>query len=247
MVLYDFHRFIFIVFNTRIFRIRETDNGVTDSVRDIIARDDTTENGCWYAYATICDEEKTEMYWIPREWVKRIIVNERKNFELLPYEFCCRQVLKRTDCKLVRCQSHLIPSKFFVDQYYFHVGCGPCCQEISTVIADFPMFVGIKQLVLALEDESVTKNAELLLRLLIGDDGFEMKLEKIQKDNTAKEVCVVNSAYIRNMLKHILMCKKCNENLRKFLSVLEQCLCNKLNPFNDYDDVISCEIYYNDK
>ena len=221
--------------------------GVTDSIRDIIARDDTTKNGCWFAYATIRNGEKTEMYWIPREWVKRIFVNERNNFELLPYEFCCRQVLKRTDCKLVRCQSHSISSKFFVDQYYFHVGCGPCRQEISTVIADFPMFVGIKQLALALQDESVTKNAEMLLCLLVGERGIEMKLEKIQKDNTAKEVCVFNSPYICNMLKHILMCKKCNNNLRKFLSVLEQCLCNKLNPFNDVDDEILCEFYYNDK
>ena len=61
--------------------------GVTDSIRDILARDDTTENGCWYAYATICNKEKTEMYWIPREWVKRIIVNDEITLSFYPMNF----------------------------------------------------------------------------------------------------------------------------------------------------------------
>jgi hypothetical protein len=195
--------------------------GVTDSIRDIIARDDTTKDECWYAYATIRDGDNMEMYWIPREWVKRIVVNERKNFVLLPYEFCCRQVLKRSDCKIVRCQSHLIPSKFFVDPYYFHVGCGPCNQEISTIIADFPMYVGIRQLVLALEDENVTMKPELVMHLLSGDDACEMKLENIRKSDTLEELCIVNSVYVRNILQHILMCVDCNKNLKKFLSVLQ--------------------------
>jgi hypothetical protein len=83
-------------------------SGISNAVRDILAIDDKTEE-CWYAYATIRKGE----------WVKRITVNKRGNFVLLPFEFCCRQVLKRTDCKLVRCQSHYIPPKFFVDQNYF--------------------------------------------------------------------------------------------------------------------------------
>jgi hypothetical protein len=220
--------------------------GVTNSIRDVIAIDDSTEKECWYACATIRDRGDTAMYWIPREWIKRIIVNERKNFVLLPFEFCCRQILKRTDCKLARCQSHIIPSKFFVDQYYFHVGCGPCHKEISTVIADFQMFIGIKQLTLMLEDESVTKHAEHLLCLLVADDEISVfKLEKVQKDNT-KEFCDVIPSYIRCILKHILMCKKCNVNLKTFLGVLERCVTGT-KPFNDYDDVIACEFYYNDK
>jgi hypothetical protein len=43
--------------------------GVTNSIRDVIAIDDTLEE-CWYAYATIRDRGDTAMYWIPREWIK---------------------------------------------------------------------------------------------------------------------------------------------------------------------------------
>jgi hypothetical protein len=215
---------------------------VTGSIRDIIARDDKTKDECWYAYATVrVDDENMEMYWIPREWVKRIIVNECKNFVLLPYEFCCRQILKRSDCKIVRCQSHLIPSKFFVDRYYFHVGCGACNQEISTIIADFPMYVGIRQLVLALEDESVTMKPESVMHLLSGDDACEMKLENIRRSDEKPRI--VSSTYVRSILQHILMCVDCNKNLKKFLSVLKQCL-NKTDPLRDYDE-ISCELFLN--
>jgi hypothetical protein len=52
------------------------------------------------------------------------------------------------------------------------------------------MFVGIKQFALALQDESVTKNAEMLLCLLVGERGIEMKLEKIQKDIIQLRKCV---------------------------------------------------------
>ena len=143
-------------------------SGITNALRDVIAIDDKTEE-CWFAYATIREGETAVLYWIPREWAKRITVNRRGNFVLLPFEFCCRQVLKRSDCKLVRCQSHVIPLKFLVDQSYFHVGCGPCHKEISFVIAGFHLFVGIKQLTLML-GEKFTRNAELIIALLNSDD-----------------------------------------------------------------------------
>jgi hypothetical protein len=216
--------------------------GVTESVRDILAIDDKTSKECWYAYATIRekDERGVQMYWIPREWVKRIVVNDRQNCVLLPYEFCCRQVLKRSDCKIVRCQSHFIPTKFFVDQYYFHVGCGGCNQEISTIIASFPMYVGIKQLTLALEDESVTMRPDAVMLLLTGDDTQKLILENISK---VQEPCTVSSTYVRSVLQHILLCIRCNKYFKKFIGVLERCL-NGVDPLKDYDE-ISCELFLN--
>ena len=215
--------------------------GVTDSVRDILAIDDKTGKECWYAYATIREgTERVGMYWIPREWVKRIVVNERQNFMLLPYTFCCRQVLKRSDCKIVRCQSHFIPKKFFVDQYYFHVGCGECNEEISTIIAGFPTYVGIKQLVLALEDASVTIRPDEVMLLLSGGDDHKLILENVAKYN---EPCSFNATYICSILQHILLCIQCNKYLKKFIGILERYL-RSGDPLKDYDE-ISCELILN--
>jgi hypothetical protein len=126
------------------------------------------------------------------------------------------------------------------------MGCEPCHKEMSTVIADFPMFIGIKQLALMLEDESVTKNAEHLLCLLVTDDDTSaFKLEKVQKNNI-KGFCDVIPSYLRNILKHILMCRKCNVNLKKFLGVLERCV-NSTNSYADYEDELQCEFYHNNK
>jgi hypothetical protein len=236
-----------------IFYYRRVENpwlgGVTESVRDILAIDDKTgkddkgkDKECWYAYATIREgTERVGMYWIPREWVKRIVVNERQNFMLLPYEFCCRQVLKRSDCKIVRCQSNFIPKKFFVDQYYFHVGCGGCNEEISTIIANFPTYVGIKQLVLALEDKSVTVRPDEVVLLLAGGDNLKLSLENVEKH---KEPCSFTAMYVRTVLQHILLCIQCNKYLKKFIGILERCLSGGGEPLKDCEE-ISCELVLN--
>jgi hypothetical protein len=206
------------------------------SIHDILAYDDTLEE-CWYAYATIRDRGNTKIYWIPREWLKQIVVNKNGNFVLMPFEFCCRQVLKRTDCKLVQCQSHTIPERLFVDQYFFHVGCGPCHTETLTVIANLPIFVGLKQLAMMLEDETVTKNAEHLLVALINEDVAlnYIKLEKNETGGINKTMNIdLTSDYLRDILQHILMCKKCNGGLRKFLCLLEECVV-RTNPYPDYE------------
>jgi hypothetical protein len=216
--------------------------GVTESVRDILAIDDisTTNENCWYAYATIREGgDRVGMYWIPREWLKYVVVNKRKHFVLLPYQFCCRQVLKRSDCKIVRCQSHYIPTKFFADPYYFHVGCGACNEEISTVIAGFSLYVGIKQLAIALEDVNITRRSGEIMLLLSGDDTKKIVLANVNKS----EPHIVSSTYINSILQHILMCVKCNEYLKKFLGILERCL-SAGNSLSDYDEV-SCELFLN--
>jgi hypothetical protein len=217
--------------------------GVTESARDILAIDDksTRNKDCWYAYATIREgTERVGMYWIPREWLKCIVVNERRNFMLLPYEFCCRQILKRSDCKIVRCQSHFIPTKFFVDPYYFHIGCGGCNEEISTIIAGFPMYVGIKQLVIALEDINITTRSGALMLLLSGDDTKKIILANISK---LEKPLIVNSTYVCSILQHILICARCNEHLKKILGIIERCL-SIGDPLRDYDEV-SCELFLN--
>ena len=216
-------------------------SGITDSLRDIIARDDKLEE-CWFAHATICKNKKAVLYWIPREWIKRIIVNSRGNFMLLSFEFCCRQILKRGDCKLVRCQSHVIPPQFLLDQTYFHVGCGPCHRELSFVIAGFNLFVGIKQLTLMLR-EKFEVNTELIIALLNCDDNISLEFENVHK--TSKEYDV-KASHICKMLKHILVCKICNVKLEKFLSILDDYISGPA-PFNYFDEKLDCEFYYNDK
>ena len=191
--------------------------GITESLHDILAIDDTTGKECWYAYATICEGVEN----VPREWAKRIVVNERRNFVLLPYEFCCRQVLKRSDCKIVRCQSHFIPAKFFVDQYYFHIGCGECNQELSMIISGFPQYAGIKQLVLALGDEGVTDRADVMMHLLSGGEAQKIMFENVKVEKSH----IYSSGHVRSILQHILLCIQCNKHLKKFLGVLERCLC----------------------
>jgi hypothetical protein len=214
-------------------------SGITNALRDIIAIDDKEE--CWFAYATIRKGNETVLYWIPREWVKRIIVNSRGHFVLLPFEFCCRQVLKRSDCKLVRCQSHAIPPKFLVDQTYFHVGCGPCHQEISFTIAGFNLFVGIKQLGLMLS-EKFEVNTELIIALLNCDDKISLKFETANKTIGYD----VKASHLCEMLKHILVCKICNIQLEKFLSILDDYISGD-TPFNEYfNETVDCEFYYCD-
>ena len=216
-------------------------SGITDSLRDIIARDDKLEE-CWFAHATICENNKAVLYWIPREWIKRIIVNSRGHFMLLSFEFCCRQILKRGDCKLVRCQSHVIPPQFVLNHTYFHVGFGPCHRELSFVISGFHLFVGIKQLTLMLL-EKFEVNTALIIALLNCDDNISLKFKNVHKNS---EECDIRSSYVYKMLKHILVCKICNDKLEKFLSILDDYISGPA-PFNDFDDKIDCEFYYNDK
>jgi hypothetical protein len=102
------------------------------------------------------------------------------------------------------------------------------------------MYVGIKQLVLALEDESVTMRPNAVMLLLTGDDTQKLILENISK---VQEPCTVSSTYVRSVLQHILLCIRCNKYLKKFLGVLERCL-NGVDPLKDYDEV-SCELFLN--
>jgi hypothetical protein len=106
------------------------------------------------------------------------------------------------------------------------------------------MFVGIKQLALMLED---TKYPELIVALLISDDEINLKLKKVKKDDITDES--VKPSHVCKILKHILMCKICNVNLGKFLSVLDQYIGTPTvpTPLNDFDDRVGCEFYYNDK
>jgi hypothetical protein len=219
--------------------------GVSNAVRDILAFDDKEED-CWYAYATVRKAGETVFYWIPREWVKRLTVNKHGNFVLLPFEFCCRQVLKRSDCKLVRCQSHFIPARYHVDQHYFHIGCGPCHKDMSHVISKFPMFIGVKQLVEVLERAECS---ELIVALLISSDAIDFKFKKAKKDGDKDSFGCVKATYLCEILKHILVCRVCYVNLEKFVSVLDRFLSTPASymPMNDFDDSVPCEFYHNDK
>ena len=100
-------------------------------VRDIIALDDSDKENTITALITL-NSAKTHslfkpgtFYIVPCQWLKRLVVQKNK-FILAAFDFCCRQVLRRSDTTVVRCQSFMLDEKYHFDETYFHVGCGPC-------------------------------------------------------------------------------------------------------------------------
>jgi hypothetical protein len=101
--------------------------------------------------------------------------------------------------------------------------------------------VGIKQLVLALEDKSVTVRPDEVMLLLSGGDNLKLTLENVAKH---KEPCSFYATYIRTVLQHILLCIQCNKYLKKFIGILERCLSGGGDPLKDCEE-ISCELVLN--
>jgi hypothetical protein len=58
--------------------------------------------------------DKKTMYIIPVEWIPYIAACDQ-HFVLLPFKFCCREVLLRTSTQMVQCQSLVLETQYLVD------------------------------------------------------------------------------------------------------------------------------------
>ena len=93
------------------------------------------------------------------------------------------------------------------------------------------------------------KYPELIVALLISDDELSFRMQKVKKKEDDSSYGNIKPSYICKILKHILVCKICNVNLGKFISVLDRFIGTPAipTPLNDVDDRVSCEFYHNDK
>ena len=217
--------------------------GVGEGLHTVIAYDDTSKdedgNSTVEAEITV-GFGVTSTYVVPREWLKRVYVRDGKKderFVLADQEFCCRSILKRTDCKLVRCQSMIIPNHMHMDPSYFHVGCGPCKQEIAFLLVDVPIFLGIETLRKVIETMSF--QTDLLYIVYVLGDEVEVVLDFAKQDGVS--VSYENSI-IQNILKHVLVCKKCHRHLKDFIIIVDACL-ERCDPLPDYGDHIDAKTY----
>jgi hypothetical protein len=106
--------------------------GSFSDIRDIIAVDNVTTLNPITAVATLYAPDiqdltlvnslidKKTLYIIPVEWIQYIAARDGC-FVLLPFKFCCREVLLRTTTQMVRCQSLSLEPHYLVDETYFHV------------------------------------------------------------------------------------------------------------------------------
>jgi hypothetical protein len=238
--------------------------GVGEGLHTVIAYDDTSKddegNPTVEAEITV-GFGRTPTYVVPREWLKRIYVIADDDddetatvdpniaaakaaksilatrFVLADQEFCCRPILKRTDCKLVRCQSTIIQKHMHMDPHYFHVGCGPCLQEIAYLLVDVPIFLGIKTLGDVLGTMSF--KTDLLYIIYVLGDEVEVELDFAKQDGVL--VSYANSI-IQNILKHVLVCKKCHRHLKDFIIIVDVSL-DKCDPIPDYAEQVDVKTY----
>ena len=110
-------------------------------------------------------KQKT-MYVLPTEWIKCLAARNNR-FVLMPFRFCCREVLKRSDTRMVRCQSFQLLPEYLTDETFFHVGCSPCNPEapVVQVYACLPQYAGIRNLAKMLEQNDFMNPAEMLYAL----------------------------------------------------------------------------------
>jgi hypothetical protein len=104
-------------------------------------------------------------YTVPREWCKRLVVRRglgyyRFWFHLLPFEFCCRQILRSKGVGIIQCRSMLIRPEIHLDSAYFHVGLGKCWKSVHEVYPDLPYFVGLKRLEGAIDKMAIFEETE---------------------------------------------------------------------------------------
>ena len=77
--------------------------------------------------------DNKSMYVIPVQWIPYIAVRDYQ-FVLMPFAFCCREVLLHSATQMIRCQSLVLEQNYLVDKTYFHVGCGPCRENTSDIL-----------------------------------------------------------------------------------------------------------------
>ncbi|CAB4009173.1 Hypothetical predicted protein [Paramuricea clavata] len=217
-------------------------SGSFSDIRDIIAIDNVTTKQPRTSIATLYAPDiqsltpaeslvnmKT-LYNIPVEWIPYIATCENL-FVLLPFTFCCREVLIRTSTKMVRCQSLQLEPQYLVDDMYFHVGCGPCCDGSDVMVEVFaalPIHVGIHNLMTVIAEYDFRNPAEMLYAV----GRYEPVLPYfISKD----EHEAMKGSEVRKYLAHILVCKECYKYLFDFLMLVDQSVSH--HPYPNHVDV----------
>jgi hypothetical protein len=206
-------------------------SGCFSDIRDIIAIDNVETKNPSTAivtlYApdiqdlTLADSliDKKTMYIIPVEWVSYIAVRDYC-FVLLPFKFCCREVLLRTSTQMVRCQSLLLEPQYLVDETYFHVGCGPCRESTADVMveifAGLSIHVGIRNLMMMLKQNIFLNSAEMLYAAGRYEPVLAYYKQPIVEGKPTK--VTFKGSEIKSYLAHILVCKY----LFDFLALLDQ-------------------------
>ena len=163
------------------------------------------------------DESVKIFYRIPAAWLRYIYAQRRRGdgdwfMYLAKQKFCCRQILKKGSVTVAQCRSNTIDERFFMDEHYFHVGLGNCWEESHDVFADASIYVNLKQLY-------------KLVKLYAGPYGNVREIiymlgtyeKKVELKNDAGEVELFSGATLKKLIKHMLVCKKCNLHLPRFI------------------------------
>jgi hypothetical protein len=180
--------------------------------------------------------EIRRFYDIPREWCRRII-GRRNNagklfLHLLPFEFCCRQILRREACGIVQCRSICIDPRYYLDKTFFHVGCGDCFEEFHDVYNDVSIYTGLKRL-----NEAMKKYCEKTFCISTRNVASDMMFILAQYQTrlpynflVSDEKIVIIDNYqhsgedLKHLLLHILVCCNCAKYLEPFLDLLYRCI-----------------------
>ena len=173
--------------------------------------------------------EKQTMYIIPVEWVKCIAMCD-DGFVLLPFEFCCREVLVRSSTQMVRCQSMKLEPQYLVDETFFHAGCGLCNsgESLVEVFAGLPLHIGIRNLMKMIDRYDFMNPAEMLYAL----GRYEPVLPYFTQDGKS---VLYKGSELKKYLAHILVCKVCHKYMLSFLTMLDQSVKN--HPYPEHTSV----------
>jgi hypothetical protein len=164
-------------------------------------------------------------YEIPQEWCARII--GRKNskneifFYLLPFKFCCRQVLRSSDCGVVQCRSVVVDSRYHLDKTFGQ----DCFSDTHDVYNDACIYVGLKRLNNVMPKYCVEKGGEYSVAAnMIYALGSQKELTYYFLVNdgliTYKIPVMYRAEFLKALLKHILVCGDCYIYLTPFLDLL---------------------------
>ncbi|CAB3977256.1 Hypothetical predicted protein [Paramuricea clavata] len=190
------------------------------------------------------DENKgKQLFSIPIEWIPRVAIRNNK-MVLMPFEFCCREVIVRSRTQLIRCQSLTIPKEYYCDRHFFHVGCGGCTTEGSSdvqVFAATHLYVGLKTIMNYLNTNMYMNSGEMLAVLESNDTCLNFYEESFDDENQQiYTITSIKGTTIRKYLAHIVVCKYCIRHLGDFLSLLDQSVAH--HPCPDHVD-IDCDGY----
>ena len=191
---------------------------------------------------------KKPLYNIPVEWLSRLAARFDK-FVLLPFEFCCREVLLHSKTQMIRCQSLNLQQEYYVDKTFFHVGCGPCNPQdaMIEVFAATTLYTSLLTLMTYLETGLYVNLSEMVCALGRSNECLHyytkvrVKKKVVEKDEVIEKEIVeyhlesLSGINVRKYLAHILVCKKCYRYIHDFLCLLDQCV--EHHPFPAHREV----------